>query len=427
MADENENIATRKPPISPRPKEAGDNPDVRPVKKKKKKKPSDSQEVTDAAEGEDPKPRRRRRSKSASRDTEGEANETESAPVTPKKKKRKRKLTEDAEDGQGDTERATEAQEDVAGSKASLLTNGTAGATPRKKKGKKKKKATSVVQHADDEFVDNGLAADLACINEDIIHRSELKDEPLPLTNLQNKPNLRSEPTPKVYIEINSGFKKENKLRYAKRKAAEEVEKVSAPEPSRQTTIDFALSAHRILKTFCLFLHGLTAGIAAWQIVIVYILSAHDDIDFLDHYQPLALPVQCMFYLLLVFCTVSACDRWDIGNMNGKFFVQAVTLHNGAVSILLYLAAIILSVTIVSTEDRMSLYFTNVDLWNVPSVRKSELTTWRAINTARGVLAVLGWFILSITPNADRLRKNLQEGDDDDVILGNEIQLSSPA
>ena len=85
-----------------------------------------------------------------------------------------------------------------------MLTNGTAGATPRKKKGKKKKKVSSVVQHADDEFVDDGLAADLACINEDIIHGSELKDEPLPLATLQNKPNLRSEPTPKVYIEVNS-------------------------------------------------------------------------------------------------------------------------------------------------------------------------------------------------------------------------------
>ena len=107
MADENENAATRKPPVSPRPKESGDNPDVRPVKKKKKKKPSDTQEGTDTVEGGDPKPRRRR-SKSASRDTEGE---TESAPVTPKKKKRKPKLSHDADEDKENTDRTTEQPE----------------------------------------------------------------------------------------------------------------------------------------------------------------------------------------------------------------------------------------------------------------------------------------------------------------------------
>jgi hypothetical protein len=35
----------------------------------------------------------------------------------------------------------------------------------------------------------------------------------------------------------------------------------------------------------------------------------NSDIDFLLHYRPLALPVQCMFYILLVLCTISACDR----------------------------------------------------------------------------------------------------------------------
>ncbi len=46
------------------------------------------------------------------------------------------------------------------------------------------------------------------------------------------------------------------------------------------------------------------------QIIVVYSLNDHGSIDFLDHYSPVALPVQCLYYLLLVICTVSVCDRY---------------------------------------------------------------------------------------------------------------------
>lgn len=98
-------------------------------------------------------------------------------------------------------------------------------------------------------------------------------------------------------------------MKVARRLAEEKTRPVEMEEPTTSTSIEFALKTHRILKTFFLFCHGITAGLALWHIVIVYVLSVHPREDFLIHYQPLALPVQCLFYILLVCCTISAFDR----------------------------------------------------------------------------------------------------------------------
>lgn len=109
---------------------------------------------------------------------------------------------------------------------------------------------------------------------------------------------------------ISAGFKRENKTKLARKWAEEQkIKQEDQPEGPVSSTIEFAISTHNVFKTFCLFIHGLTAGIAMWHITTVYVLLYNSDIDFLSHYRPLALPVQCMFYILLVLCTISACDR----------------------------------------------------------------------------------------------------------------------
>lgn len=98
-------------------------------------------------------------------------------------------------------------------------------------------------------------------------------------------------------------------MKFAKKWREEEAIKEQEPDQPIQSTILFAIGSHKVFVTFCLFLHGLTAGIAMWHLTMTYILLYFSYIDFLEHYRILALPVQCMFYILLVLCTVSACDR----------------------------------------------------------------------------------------------------------------------
>ena len=53
--------------------------------------------------------------------------------------------------------------------------------------------------------------------------------------------------------------------------------------------------------------------------------------------------------------------------------------------------------------------------------RNSELSTWRILNLVRGLGAILGWVVISLRPNTDRLSKNLEKADEN--ILGDNIEI----
>ncbi|XP_076472014.1 transmembrane protein 237-like [Babylonia areolata] len=438
MADEGNSppkkLVTKKkdlPPISPR---NGENP--QPARRKKKKPSETAYNGQISAEADRPAPRRQPRSttpagKKAS-NADGSGGEGSGATTTtPKKLKRKPKAKaeagDQAEEAPVSDRSATSAQEDMGGSKTSLIKE---GGTPRKKGKKKGPKKSSEGQGDRDDLGDSYLASDLQDIKEDVVGmdtNGEEGEEKSTIPFKTSAPILHSQPIDKIFIETNRGFKGYTKAQLTRRAQQEKEEKASEPEQPTKTTLEFGLSTHSVFKTVCLFLHGLTAGLALWQIVVVYILSRHSDQDFLQHYQVLALPVQCVFYLLLALCVISACDRFDVGNPTGRFVMRALTLQNGAVSIVVYLVGLVLSLSTMEVEDRIHLLDKNPMLWNSTQVTDDELTTFRSLNTARGVAAILGWFIIALAPNTDRLSKNLKEGDDD--ILSGQMELDqvSPA
>ncbi len=117
-----------------------------------------------------------------------------------------------------------------------------------------------------------------------------------------------------IYYDIlfAGGFKSTDKVKLAKRQAEAQLQAMAPPAPViTKTTIQFGLATHKVFKTFCLFCQGLFAGFAMWHIVTVFTLStlAGGYRQFLTIYSPVALPVQCLYYLLFVICTVAVCDR----------------------------------------------------------------------------------------------------------------------
>ena len=74
-------------------------------------------------------------------------------------------------------------------------------------------------------------------------------------------------------------------------------------------TIQFALSSHRVFKTIALFLQGLFAGMALWQIIASFTLIVSGVSVFSLYYMILGIPVQCIYFLLFAFATVAALDR----------------------------------------------------------------------------------------------------------------------
>ncbi|OWF51606.1 transmembrane protein 237-like [Mizuhopecten yessoensis] len=410
--------------------------EVKKVVKKKKKKPTE--ETANGTTPKSPEGTPRKKKKPAAKPETGkeENGETASAKPTPRKKKKKPVAKKEGEEGEPTSARSQ--GEDVAGSKTSLISKEQTG-TPKKKVKKKVKKTTPRKQ--EDEFLDSTLAADLTTIQEDIVsprekaadtakqgdeeEEEEEEAERHPYSTESNI--LKSQPLDKLFIETDSGFKGQNKAKLVRKWAEAEANKADTTPQVKRTTIELALSTHNALKTFLLFVHGITAGISVWHITMSYILLFFNYIDFLEHYRILALPVQCMFYILLVLCTVSACDRFDVGNPNRRFMLESLTLQTGTISVLIYFAALVISLCTANLEDKMNLYTTNTTLsglWDNPGESTSDLDLWTSLNTARCVLAIIGWFIIAINPNTDRLYDNLRKSDDN-ILGGNSMQLAS--
>ena len=108
------------------------------------------------------------------------------------------------------------------------------------------------------------------------------------------------------------GFKSTDKRKLA-RTLAERQRQASSVHTKHaiQNTMEFALATNKVFRVITLFCHGLLAGFSLWQIIMVYSLSDHDGgyTDFLKYYSPVALPVQSLYYVLLVLSTVSVLDR----------------------------------------------------------------------------------------------------------------------
>merc|ERR1739848_158736 len=110
----------------------------------------------------------------------------------------------------------------------------------------------------------------------------------------------------------------------------------------QQTPLGLGLASQRGFRAICVFSHGLLAGLAAWQVFMVYSLH-REDLQFIALYSPLAQPQQLVFYLLTVLCTVSVCDRYDIGQFSLSSLQKLVTLQSGGLSILVYWSALLLT------------------------------------------------------------------------------------
>ncbi|CAL1548357.1 unnamed protein product [Lymnaea stagnalis] len=420
------------PPMSPRSSELNGDAEIKKVKRKiKKKLPNTENQSTepnkphdsDADEGDPaenkPTPRRRRkRSPSQAKATDDEITSPASATATPRKKKKKPKAEKTDEirtqsPSVGDQLNNKDSQ----GSKTSLISKDET--TPRKKTARKKKKVKKVEEGVD-EFGDTPWADDLRTMRDDIIiGDGEKKTEELgevieekkqPLTTFFTTPILRSQPVDKIFIETSSKFKGQSKSSLARQRMEETVKPMEPVSFPRTTTIDFALASHKIFRVVTLFLHGLTAGLSLWQMVTVFSLSSFSSDDFLLHYYRVSMPLQCSYYFLLIVCTVSVCDRFDIGNPTRRFVLRALTLQNGAVAIVFSLVALILNIVAIRYDDKMYLYKEFKDLYTDDNTKAEDITMFQSINTARSVFIMLTWFVLSITPNSDRLGKNLKSG-----------------
>ena len=115
-----------------------------------------------------------------------------------------------------------------------------------------------------------------------------------------------SQPVAKIYLEKQGGF---SKTSVAAVPAAPTLTSGNVSPRPHQTPLELGLMTQKVFRSFCIFCHGLLAGLASWHVFTIYVLHK-DDLEFVSLYSPLSQPLQIVFYLLTTICTVSVCDRY---------------------------------------------------------------------------------------------------------------------
>ena len=287
----------------------------------------------------------------------------------------------------------------------SLTSEETAVKLEDKKKKKKRKVSDSRTQLL---ASDTQLATTLKGLEDDLYSLSESPDlstlSPSPLI----PPISPSQPVSKVYLEKKGGFSKSiPSLQEKEDQGKTPIEKDTIPKDDM--AIRIGLKIQKIFRAYSIFCHGILAGIAIWQVFVVFTLH-NDALDFVSLYSPLSQPLQIVFYLLTMICTVSVMDRYDVAQISAKQFWKLVSFQSGAIAVFIYWAALLLTLATNSLDDKLSLHRKNTTIFqNMPEMElQQQLGIWRMLSASRSVAVVLGWLVISLKPSTDLLYKHLK-------------------
>ncbi|CAD5121286.1 unnamed protein product [Dimorphilus gyrociliatus] len=273
--------------------------------------------------------------------------------------------------------------------------------TVKKKRKRRKKKAVGDLPQPTDQPI--GIETELRDLNEDIVEC----DPNWQITNTKGQGTMKSELTDKIFIEKKSGFQSTTKAKLEKRERIDIInnrENVQA-ENHQKNTMDFAISTQKVIKMFSTFCIGLLGGVGFWHIMTSFIMySDLTNDEFLKGSTRLASPGQSFYYLMFAICTISVCDRFDLGRPTS---VCMLTHKSGVFAIIVYVIGLVISLSMAAIEQKMSAWNDKKDVWSTVKDRDDDLSLWLKLNTARGTMAIIGWFVISLQTRTDRLSDNL--------------------
>jgi hypothetical protein len=245
-------------------------------------------------------------------------------------------------------------------------------------------------------------------------------------------PNTLSEPVNQIYREKVPGrFSKtsQKKISTIAKFSSNQVEPHST-KPS-MTPLDLGLECQKVFRAIGVFSHGFLAGMAFWQLLMVYILSQEgllhemfpgdclkpdqieycDQLKFVELYSPLSQPLHLVFYLLTTICTVSIMDRYDIAQFDLRQLQMMFTFRSGGIAVAIYIITLIITLVSTRYDDKLSLHRHNETIYAEleQDVLASEISIWKALNLCRSIGVILGWFLISMRPNTDLLYKHLKK------------------
>ena len=245
-------------------------------------------------------------------------------------------------------------------------------------------------------------------------------------------PNTLSEPVNQIYREKVPGrFSKtsQKKISTIAKFSSNQVEPQLTK--SSMTPLDLGLECQKVFRAIGVFSHGFLAGMAFWQLLMVYILSQEgllhemfpgdcqkpdqieycDQLKFVELYSPLSQPLHLVFYLLTTICTISIMDRYDIAQFDFRQLQMMLTFRSGGIAVAIYIITLIITLVSTRYDDKLSLHRVNETIYEDldQEVLSSEISIWKALNLCRSIGVILGWFLISMRPNTDLLYKHLKK------------------
>jgi len=221
-----------------------------------------------------------------------------------------------------------------------------------------------------------------------------------------------SQHSDKVFLEKDSGFRSTSQRKLATNLTGNQIQNPDLQKPTK-TPLDVSLESQRVFRSIGIFCHGFLAGLAFWQLIMVFILSegSVDLRSFIELYSPLSQPLHLVFYFLTVICTISILDRYDIAKFEWRQLQKLLTFKSGGFAILIYSFTLIITLVTTKMDDKLSLYQHNSTLFNNmdDADLQHEMTTWKILNLCRSIAVIFGWMIVSLRPNTDLLYKNLEK------------------
>lgn len=168
----------------------------------------------------------------------------------------------------------------------------------------------------------------------------------------------------KVFLEKDGGFRSTTQRKLTSTLPGNQVEP-DLLKPSK-TPLDLSLDFQRIFRSIGVFCHGFLAGLAFWQLIMVFILSegSMEIRTFVELYSPLSQPLHLIFYLLTVICTISILDRYDIAKFEWRQVQKLLTCKSGGFAIVIYAFTLIITLVTTRMDDKLSLYHHNTTMFD---------------------------------------------------------------
>lgn len=177
---------------------------------------------------------------------------------------------------------------------------------------------------------------------------------------------------------------------------------------SSASSLDIAVSIQKSWIQLADFSHGLLAGLALMQIIVVDRLfgsSSEELLQFISLYSTFSLIFSTTFFLLASICLVSVFDRFDLARGEWPYLVDILSVRPKLPWLLIpiYVGGLILALAAAKGDDFIHLsQFHNANMTK-QKVELDTLSSWHVLNSMRCACVIVGWLIISMNHPPDLL------------------------